>query len=359
MTVPGQLLQVAEETRNGQRRWKKIKTLLSWFDQKGRGKHVVETIREALREVGLDTEPDFALGSVHNYVEFKLASAKGDRPEDSCSDVDGSGSEDREGGESEPVEETEADSRDPAGSIGTVFRIGMLEAANRPSEVLTVKRDDKVTKAHLLMIMHDYSQLPVTQDMRKIDGMISWRSIGQARVKGQSIESVRDCLEPIYQLQQDAPFFQAVEEITKREVVLVMGTDLSIAGIVTTNDLSREFHKKAEPFLLLEQVEEWIRALISKNLSPEEIGAAEHSSGDMRQVDDAFDLDFGQYVRLLESRENWNRLGLEIDRKEFRTLLDDVREVRNDVMHFRPDSSQPESLDKVRMLHRLLEQLFK
>ena len=209
------------------------------------------------------------------------------------------------------------------------------------------------------MIMSDYSQLPVTQDMRRIDGMISWRSIGQARVRGQSSEFVRDCMEPIHQLQQDAPFFQAVEEIAQREVVLVMGRDESITGIVTTSDLSREFLKKAEPFLLLEQVEEWIRALISKNLSPEEIGAAEHLPGDTRQVEDAFDLDFGQYVRLLESRENWNRLGLEVDRKEFRTLLDDVREVRNDVMHFGPDSSQPESLDKVRMLHRLLEQLFK
>ena len=235
----------------------------------------------------------------------------------------------------------------------------MLEAANRPAEVLTVKRDDQVKRATSLMMMYDYSQLPVTQDMRQIDGMISWRSIGHARVTGQSSEFVRECLEPIHQLQQDAPFFQAVEEIAKREVVLIMGRDRSITGIVTTNDLSREFHKKAKPFLLLEQVEEWIRTLIGRNFTPEEIGAAEHSRGDTRSVDDASDLDFGQYVRLLESRENWDRLGLEIDRKEFRELLDDVREVRNDVMHFRPDSSEPESLDKVWRLHRLLEQLLK
>ena len=71
MSIPEELLSVAEDARSGKRRWAKVKTLLSWFDQKGRGKIVVETIREALREVRLDTEPDFVSGSVHNYVEFK------------------------------------------------------------------------------------------------------------------------------------------------------------------------------------------------------------------------------------------------------------------------------------------------
>ena len=59
----------------------------------------------------------------------------------------------------------------------------------------------------------------------------------------------------------------------------------------------------------------------------------------------------------MEDREKWAKLRLEIDRKLFVELLNDVREVRNDVMHFRPDSSEPEDLNKVRMLRRLLEQL--
>ena len=50
----------------------------------------------------------------------------------------------------------------------------MLEAANRPNGVPTITRDKTVEEATTLMMTHRYSQLPVTQDMRRIDGMISW-----------------------------------------------------------------------------------------------------------------------------------------------------------------------------------------
>ena len=36
-----------------------VKTLLSWSGKKGRGKNVVETIHEALKETGLFTHPEF------------------------------------------------------------------------------------------------------------------------------------------------------------------------------------------------------------------------------------------------------------------------------------------------------------
>ena len=80
----------------------------------------------------------------------------------------------------------------------------MPEAANRPDEILTIKRDKTVEEATTLMIMHRYSQLPITQDMRRIDGMISWRSMGRARASGKACEFVRDCMEEVRILEQDA-----------------------------------------------------------------------------------------------------------------------------------------------------------
>jgi len=148
----------------------------------------------------------------------------------------------------------------------------MLEAANRPNEILTIARDKTVEEATTLMMMHRYSQLPVTQDMRRIDGMISWRSMGRVRARGDICEHVRDCLEPVRILNQDAPFFKAVDTITEQEVVLVRGKDRTITGIVTTSDLSREYHQKAVPFLLLGEVEDRIRILISRNLSALQTG---------------------------------------------------------------------------------------
>ena len=233
----------------------------------------------------------------------------------------------------------------------------MLEAANRPDGVLTITRDKTVEEATTLMLTHRYSQLPVTQDMRLIDGMISWRSMGRARARGDACEHVRDCLEPVRILDQDAPFFEAVNTITEEEVVLIRGTDRTITGIVTTADLSREYHEMAAPFLLLEEVEDRIRILIGRSLSATEIRRVKDPADETREIEDVDDLTFGEYVRLLESPDNWEKLRLGIDRKLFVELLNDVREVRNDVMHFRPDSSEPEDLDKVERLRSLLEQL--
>lgn len=359
--IPDQLLAIKKDIAAGKRRWAKVKTLLSWFGQTGRGKHVVQTIQEALNEAGLLTDPAFTPPrGVHDYIEFKPLLETGDGPAAESTDSRGTGDEDQSDdvGQESNVDAGDGRDRSSSGPARSKFCIGMLEAANRPEKIQAIARDKTVEEATTLMLMHQYSQLPVTQNMRDIDGMISWRSMGRARASGEPCEFVRDCRESVQILDQDAPFFEAVDTITEREVVLVRGKDRTITGIVTTADLSREFHQKAEPFLLLEEVEDRIRILIeSLNLSPEEIEKAKDPDDETREIEDVNDLTFGEYVRLLESRKNWDKLRLGIDRKLFGKLLNDVREVRNDVMHFRPDSSEPEDLDKVRMLRSLLEQL--
>ena len=269
------------------------------------------------------------------------------------------------GNEIEPDDESDrpsnkngqAPDRGPSEVLGAKFCIGMFEAANRPDKILTIARDKTVKEAITMMMTHDYSQLPVTQNMRDIDGMISWRSMGQARARGATCEFVRECTESVPMLDQDAPFLEAVDIITEKEVVLVLGTDRKIVGIVTTADLGLEYHHKAAPFLLLGEIEDHIRVLINQSFSVDEIRQSRYPPDDNREIIDALDLNFGEYVMLLQAEENWKKLGWDIDRKLFVNLLNDVREVRNDVMHFRLDSSEPENLDRVRQLHNLLRQL--
>ena len=328
----------------GKRRWAKVKTLLSWFDNKGRGKLVVQRIKEALKEAGLFTHPEFTPPrTVHDYIEFKSLPETVDGPAAESTDSRSSGDDTKPDDEGQSGSAEESDGRDRPSweGTGSKFCIGMLEAANRPDKIVTITRDKTVEEAATLMLMHRYSQLQVTQNMRRIDGMISWRSMGRVRASGDACEHVRDCLESVRILDQDAPFFEAVDTITEREVVLVRGKDRTITGIVTTSDLSRDYHQKAAPFLLLGEVEDRIRILISRNLSDEEIKKAKDPGDDTREIEDAADLTYGEYVRLLESRENWQKLRLGIDRKLFAGLLNDVREVRNDVMHFRPTRRSP------------------
>ncbi len=70
-------------------------------------------------------------------------------------------------------------------------------------------------------------------------------------------------------------------------------------------------------------------------------------------------MTLGEYLRLLENTERWNRLGLPIDRVQFCKQLDDVRQIRNNVMHFDPDELRPEDIDKLRRFVRLMQELAK
>src|ERR1035437_329934 len=48
-------------------------------------------------------------------------------------------------------------------------------AARKP---LSVTRETSVQRARTLMLMHDYSQLPVMNGERTVHGMVSWKSLG-------------------------------------------------------------------------------------------------------------------------------------------------------------------------------------
>jgi hypothetical protein len=69
------------------------------------------------------------------------------------------------------------------------------------------------------------------------------------------------------------------------------------------------------------------------------------------------DLTLGEYVRLLEETNRWDKLKLAIDRKEFIARLNRVREIRNNVMHFDPQGVDPEDLKALHEFVRFLQEL--
>ena len=344
MSIPHQLKDVARSLQAGKRRRRKVRTLLSWFGHKRRGSSVVWTVRRALRDMGIRTDPDFSTVGIDAFVSFLLVPAKAPNGQDGSGATEG----ETAGGNGA----TELLTTDPA------LYVGMLPAATRG--VTTVTRDSTVSEAVTKMMIHNYSQLPVTQDLRHIDGMISWRSIGVARTKqpDAGCKYVRDCLDKDYStVELDTPLLDAVAKIARDEVVLVLGRDKKITGIVTTSDLSLKYHELAAPFLLLQEIEFRLRALIDDAFSKEEMGEARDPRDSKRKIEEAADLSFGEYIRLLEARKNWNRLALPLDRRVFVKLLRDVRDLRNEIMHFSPDDLSSENLDKIGKLRKLLEKL--
>ena len=240
-----------------------------------------------------------------------------------------------------------------------MWRVRMLDAANR--EPVTVKRDEPVEKAMHLMISHDYSQLPVTQNLRDIDGMISWRSISLARLKGIQTESTRvmEFTDKGYEtVRADDELFRAFQKFVDHDAVLVSGNEGNITGIVTATDLSIMFREQSEAFLLLSEIENQLRRFIMKGkFTLAELQAAKDIQDKTRSVESVADLTFGECVRFLENTDNWKRLKASLHRKTFREQLIAVRDIRNEVMHFSPDGLSKDQWRQLKALRTLLRKM--
>ena len=76
-----------------------------------------------------------------------------------------------------------------------------------------------------------------------------------------------------------------------------------------------------------------------------------------KKVSGAANLSFGDYVRILQKQECWRKIGLPLDQKLFIKKLDEVRDIRNKVMHFNPNGLAPEDMGKLREFAGLLRQI--
>jgi len=233
------------------------------------------------------------------------------------------------------------------------FRISKLAAANR--KPTSIKPNETVEHAITIMLASDFSQLPVMTSARDVKGIVSLSSIGSRLAVGKKGRHVNELMDRHHEIRSDTSLFQAIPRIVQHQYVLIRGSSNRITGIVTATDLSLQFQQLAEPFLLLGEIENHVRRLIGDNFSPEELrNAARHSE---RAINDVSDLTFGDYVRLLEKERRWKKINLAVDRKEFCTRLDKVREIRNDVMHFDPDSIPPKDLEHLRYFANFLQRL--
>ncbi len=89
--------------------------------------------------------------------------------------------------------------------------------------------------------------------------------------------------------------------------------------------------------MLIGEIENYIRCLIDNKFTCEELQALRDPSDDERAVQSVTDLTLGEYIRLFEDPNLWAKVGLPFDRVTFVKHLHTVRNIRNRVMHFKPD----------------------
>ena len=142
--------------------------------------------------------------------------------------------------------------------------IGMIEASKKFP--VTVERDAPLEEAITIMLLNDFSQLPIIQHTRKVKGMISWKSIGKRiGCKNQYVRDMMDDAESVEILFDDTPLVDAVRVIARKEVALIRSrNDGEITGLVDTSDITDQFMMLADPFFLIGAIENYIRHMLER-----------------------------------------------------------------------------------------------
>lgn len=322
------LAAIAEQLKKGVAPPKEsVRAFLLWFGSERRGYRVIRRVRSALRRHGLATSPDFEWAYIDGQIAFIKAPPEAQAPHGVADD-------------SAP---------DPT------YRISRLGSANRAPTY--VAPDASLQQVTTVMMSNDFSQVPVMTSPREVKGIVTWKTIGTRLALKKPIGTAKDCMEDAKVLLATEPLFSAISTIAAHDYILVQAQDKTICGIVTASDLNEQFRLLAEPFLLVGEIENGVRRLLHGKFTLPELNSAKAPGDDGRQIDAPADLTFGEYIRLIESEENWKKLKIEIDRVTFIAQLNRVREIRNDVMHFEPDGLDDDDLTFLREFAQFLKRL--
>ena len=159
------------------------------------------------------------------------------------------------------------------------------------------------------------------------------------------------------EVSSEVSLFDAIDGIVRFGYALVRGNDRRITGIVTTTDLGLQFGRLAEPFLLLGEIENYLRRLLNGRVPQESLQRARDPGDAARAVNSVYDMTFGEYVRVLENPGNWGALNLPLDRDLLVKDLHEIRRIRNDVMHFDPDGVSDDDLTALRRSVQFFQRL--
>ncbi|MCH8622898.1 CBS domain-containing protein [Undibacterium sp. TS12] len=302
--------------------WISVRDLVKWSGYVRRRGNSERLIQDALDKLHLRTLPDFRDAHISGTVMLQ----KIDENPVSAN-------------VSEAVADIVAIDRD-----AHILKVGLLEAANRSP--IRVSPGASIFDATSLMIKHNFSQLPIMADERRVFGMVNWQSITSWVLKHGTLPTkVDECMLPHAEVLFNATLFDTISTIINQECVLVRKHDKTVSGIITAADLGIQFSEMSEAFLKIGQIEAILRMIIEKYYPIEEIKNAKDPIDTTRDIKSVDHLTFGEYKRLLENTEKWAQYFKQnISRKIFIETLEEVRLIRNDVMHFDPTGINDEDL---------------
>ncbi|MFF3290681.1 CBS domain-containing protein [Streptomyces sp. NPDC003023] len=311
-----------------------VRDLLGIWGVQRRSAAAADEIAAELTVRGLVTVPPFTEGSLDSTVAVLPA---GSEPgQERTSDLTRSGI---------TVVETEAQA--------IAYHVSNLEAADRKPEF--VRAGDSLRSAMTLMVLRGYSQLPVLDEDDRLRGVVSWESIGRARMSDPEA-GLAAATVTAREADRSDDLLDWIPEVQRNGYILVRDHDHKVCGLITAADLTVQFGTRVRPFVLLEEIEQRLRRAVDAALPLENIRAVVPPRR-AAKVHSAADLTLGAYDHLLKADENWALLDWEIDQQLFLTALRECRGFRNSLMHFSPDPITDEQLRPVQGLLDLMRSL--
>lgn len=320
-----------------------VRELISIWGARGRSFEVNERVDADLGNNGMTTRPDFRAVTLDDTVAIVLTTqVSGD-------EGPAPGAEDVSAGPvvSAPVGVAENDD-ESAWDHG--LTIGNLPSASR--KVCSVTPDATFEEAITLMLTNDYSQLAVMTGPRDLKGAVSWKSIARARNANPAAKLSAAIIKPSEVL-YTADLIGLLPVIQSYEFVFVRGTDRSVTGIVTLADVVEVYGQMASPFFMIGRIDQSLRRIIEATFPIRTITPLCDPDGS-RCLSTCDQLTIGDYQRILESPDCWAKLGWSLHRKTFCARLEEIAQVRNNLMHF---NSDPLPDDTVSMLQNFINLL--
>ncbi|MCX5328133.1 CBS domain-containing protein [Streptomyces sp. NBC_00140] len=314
-----------------------VRDLLGWWGAARRGYLISRQVAAELANHSLSTSPDF--DAVYLDAHVSLVSA--------LANVDGD-----QKPEKSPPAVSPAVSHDDEDVSVVGLTVGNLPSAF--TGVVAVSPSATFEEAITEMAINGYSQLPVLAGIRNLRGAVTWESIARTRHADQdapfskAIVRARD-------VSYDQHLIDVLPLLADFEFVLVRDQTNTISGIITANDVATAYGSMATPFFLIGEFDQRLRRILSDTFEVEYASTLCAPDGD-REIASFDDLSIGDYQRILQNKEAWEYLGWPLDRKVFTKRIDELREIRNDLMHFNPDPIPDDAVQKIRHMIALLRE---
>ena len=341
MTGRQYLEAIRTELRSGRHQHRMGENLLRAFGYVRRRATAIEEINSTLETLGLVADPpvDSEMPLRAPRIRFSLKVGNGaETPEavdgpvivDSNSfDVPLQDADDNDGNLPEPS-----------------FSVSELESANTVVEC--VPPDASIQEAYTKMVRYKYSQLVVASiekpRQQDIKGIVSFQSMAKALMNS-GPTTVGDCTnKEVCFVQSDTDLKSVVTQLSENDVVLVIGRDKRLQGIVTAWDLAEEFAELVDPFKRIGEIEERLRTLVRVRLGIQRVAEflRDHALSGNDPIAELEELTMGELQRVLDFPEHWNALKLAFDRGVFIDALGEARGYRNRLMHFRDPLTEVE-----------------